>query len=84
MHDYCIMEKTMITYLAEKKFTLEKIELKTFFNTYTKIKEEDFFNVAVDRSKCEFLPSFIVYAKDIKEEAYQNTGKFISAYIKEL
>ena len=57
----------MITYLAEKKFTLEKIELKTFFNTYTKIKEDDFFAVPVDRSKCEFLPSFIVYAKDIRE-----------------
>lgn len=42
----------MITYLAEKKFTLEKIELKTFFNTYTKIKEEDYFSVVVDRSKC--------------------------------
>lgn len=25
-----------------------------------------------------------MYAKDIKEEAYQNTGKFIAAYIKEL
>lgn len=25
MFDYCLMQKTMITYLAEKKFTLEKI-----------------------------------------------------------
>jgi hypothetical protein len=52
MHDFCIMQKTMITYLAEKRFTLEKIELKTFFNSDTKIKEDDFFNAAVDRSKC--------------------------------
>lgn len=31
--DFCQMEKIIITYLAEKKFTLEKIELKTFFTS---------------------------------------------------
>ena len=31
------MQKIVIAYLAEKKFTLEKIEHKTFFNADTKI-----------------------------------------------
>jgi hypothetical protein len=78
------MQKTMITYLAEKKFTLEKIELKSFFNHNTKIRDEDYFNVVVDRSKCEILPSFIVYSKNIKEESYHGLGKLIIAYVKEL
>ncbi len=43
--DFCQMEKIIITYLAEKKFTLEKVELKTFFNSDSKLNFEDYFDV---------------------------------------
>lgn len=84
MYDYCLMEKTMITYLAEKKFTLEKIELKTFFNYESKIRNEDYFNVQIDKFKCEILPPLIVYCKNIKEESYSSLNILISTYLKEL
>jgi cytidine deaminase len=43
--DFCHQQKTIITYLAEKKFTLEKIELKTFFTSETHIQAAEFYDV---------------------------------------
>ena len=81
--DFCQMEKIIITYLAEKKFTLEKIELKTFFNSETKLKVEDFFDVEIDPGKLEFYPVFVVYHKNIKEEYYPQLGTLFKAVVKE-
>jgi hypothetical protein len=61
------MEKTVITYLAEKKFTLEKIELKTFFTSESKLDFSEYFNVEIDPSKLEYYPVFVVYHKNIKD-----------------
>lgn len=80
--DFCEMEKIIITYLAEKKFTLEKIELKTFFNSETKLKIEDFFDIEIDPAKLEFYPAFVVYHKNIKEEYYPQLGKLLMAVAK--
>jgi hypothetical protein len=46
--DFCQMEKIIITYLAEKKFTLEKVELKTFFTSDSKLQLSDYFDVEID------------------------------------
>lgn len=61
------MQKIFITYLAEKKFSLEKIELKTFFNSETKLSEQEYYNVEIDHSKCEFIPVFVKYHEHLKE-----------------
>lgn len=45
------MEKIIITYLAEKKFTLEKVELKTFFTSDSKLNLNDYFDVEIDPKK---------------------------------
>ena len=52
LYDFCHMQKIMITYLAQKKFTLEKIQLKSFLSAETKIKEEDYFSIEIDKKKC--------------------------------
>ena len=59
--EFCDMQKIVITYLAEKKFTLEKIDLKTFFSAETKINIEEYFKVEIDPKKIEFYPVFVVY-----------------------
>ena len=77
------MQKIIITYLAEKKFTLEKLELKTFFTADTKINIEEYFNVEIDPKKIQFYPVFVVYHDDIKEDYYFQLGKLLTAITKE-
>ena len=77
------MEKIVITYLAEKKFTLEKVELKTFFTSDSKLNLSDYFDVEIDPKKLEFYPAFVVYHKNIKEESYSQFGKLLNGVVKE-
>lgn len=81
--DFCQMEKIIITYLAEKKFTLEKVELKTFFNSDSKLNFEDYFDVQIDPHKLDCYPVFVVYYKHFKEEYYPQLGNLLQSVMKE-
>lgn len=64
--DFCLMQKNINTYLAEKKYTLEQIELKTFFSADSVFDDADYYDVEIDLKKCEIFPAFVLYHKNIK------------------
>jgi hypothetical protein len=76
------MQKNINTYLAEKKYTLEQIELKTFFSADSVFDDADYYDVEIDVKKCEVFPAFVIYYKNIKEECYPSIGKLLNGYVK--
>ena len=58
--------------------------MKTFLSSETKIKENDYFNVEIDRKKCEYCPSIIIYHKEFKEEYFPYIGKILNVFLREI
>ena len=81
--DFCDMVNITVTYFAEKKYSLEQLELKTFFSPDTQINVQEYFDVEIDPKEIEFYPVFVVYYKHIKEDYYYQLGNLLTATVKE-
>jgi hypothetical protein len=84
MFDFCQMQKNVNTYLAEKKFTLEQIELKTFFSADSTFRDGEYYEVEIDLKRCEVFPAFVVYHKEMREESFPQIGKLMNGYLKSM
>ena len=55
------MEGKRLGAFIDKLFHLEKIPIKTIFESDSNFKYQQYFSARIDKKECEILPSFLAF-----------------------
>lgn len=86
VYDFCQMQKISITYLAERRFTLEKLVFQTFLEDDPKPSLQDLqplFSSTLVAANFILLPPILMEPHNLKDENLTQIGKMLTNWVRE-